>query len=808
MKIPLTWLREFVDFDLDTASLCDRLNMGGFEVDGVEEIGDEISAVVIGEIVTTKAHPNSDRLTLCQVRDGESTSAVVCGATNMKAGDRVALAPPGTTLPGGRRIELAEIRGVVSAGMLCSEAELGLSEEGSGILILPPDAPLGQRVGAYLGLEDTVLEIAVTPNRGDCLSVLGMAREVAALAKGKLLRARITGRERGGPVSEAIRVRIDDPSGCARYAARLVRSVKVAASPRWVQSRLQSVGLRPINNVVDVTNLVMIERGQPLHAFDYDRLPKPEIVVRRAGGSQLFRTLDGVDRELDAQDLLITTGTEPIALAGVMGGENTEVTGTTANVLLESAWFDPSTVRRTARRLDLPSEAAYRFERGVDIEGVPVALHRAAVLLKKLGGGEVAPGTVEDYPAPHRSVPIHVRPKRVEALLGRSISRSEVAASLKSLGASVSAATHGALSVTPPSFRTDLTREIDFVEEIARLVGYDQIPATMPATRLDGSMLPPRLRWMREVKRVLVGRGLAEAVTLSFESQRNNEVFPGLGGSSRPVALRNPINREEAEMRLSLLGGLMAMWRLNRNQGASGVGGFSAGKVYWQEETPCEGWRLAGLLAGSFVSAGLEKPRSAEFADLKGAVEAVFERLHLQDQVRWVHAADRDAVPAAAGWPEVGSFHPGRTAIVLLADRVVGAAGSLHPNTESEFGVDDALWFFELDMENVLPYVPNRPLYGGLPRFPVVVRDLAIVVDGDFASDRVVRFVREWRGDLVEHVRLFDQYEGEPIPTGRKCVAYTISYRASDRTLTDDEVNAIHAQLTEALCRNLPIELR
>ena len=797
MRVPIGWLREFVRLeDLDIARLCEILTMGGLEVESVEELGAEIAGVVVGEIVRAEPHPNADKLTVCQVRSGGAPVTVVCGATNMKAGDHVAYAPPGTVLPGNRRIESAAIRGVESAGMLCSEAELGLSGDASGILILASDAPLGERLGAHLGVEDTVLDVSVTPNRGDCLSVLGIAREVAALTGQRLLRPRLSVRERGTAASDSIRVRVDDPSGCTRYAARLVRGVRVGPSPLWLQRRLLAVGLRPINNVVDVTNLVMMERGQPLHAFDYDRLPAPEIVVRRAGATASIRTLDGVVRSLAPDDLLITAGEEPIALAGVMGGLDSEVGDATTGVLLEAAWFDPGTVRRTARRLDLRSEAAFRFERGVDVDGVPIALHRAAALLRQVAGGEVAPGVVEAYPGAHPPAPIAVRPRRVEELLGFALGRAEITATLKLLGAAVGAGPRGVLSVVPPTFRLDLTREIDVIEEIARIAGYARIPTTMPQVRMQGGALPIRLRRERELKQLLAAHGLSEIISLSFASSRQNELFPGVSTNGGAVAVLNPMTREDSEMRRSLLGGLVTAWRANCNQGVTGVGGFSIGKVFWQAEGNREGWRLAGLLAGDLSHTGIGKPRAVEFADAKGVVEAVFDRLHVLDTVRWER------------WAEGLPFHPGKTGVATLGGQIVGALGALHPEVEVELGVDGAHWLFELDLEKVLPYCPARLVFRGLPRYPAVVRDLAIVADEDFASDRVVQFVRSRGRDLVEDIELFDEYVGVPIPAGKKSLAYSIAYRAPDRTLTDDEVNSLHDELTRALSRELGVEPR
>jgi phenylalanyl-tRNA synthetase beta chain len=796
VKVTLSWLRELVRTPLDAAGVAERLTMGGLEVESVEEVGRDIAGVVVAEIASKTPHPEAEGLFICGVRTGtEAAVSVVCGATNMKPGDRVAYAPPGTVLPGGHRIEAREVRGVHSAGMLCSEAELGLSDDAGGLLILDRAAPLGERVGAYLGVEDSVLDVSVPPNRGDCLSVLGLARELAALEGSRIVRQRIAVRERGGSAADAVQVRIEDAGGCARYAARLVRNVRVAPSPRWMQWRLSAAGLRPINNVVDVTNYVMLERGQPLHAFDYARLPRPEIVVRRAGMVTTFATLDGAGRELDAADLLITTGAEPVAIAGVMGGAATEVSGATSTVLLESAWFEPGVVRRTARRLGLHSESSYRFERGVDIEGVPAALDRAAALLHDLAAGEVAPGMVDVYPHVRRSAPIEVRLKRVNDVLGTSFGRPEVIAAAKALGAAVAPGARGTVTVSPPLYRLDLTREIDVIEEVARLLGYHRIAPSMPVVALDGGRLPERMQWVRRLQRMLVARGLSEFVTFSFNGARANEIFPGLNARGEPVRLLNPMNREEAELRRSLLPGLLEGLRLNRSHGQGGVAAFSIGKVFWKTATVHEAWRLAGMVAGELPRRGLGPRQVATFADAKGVVESICETLRVAPAVRWTRT-------------ENGPFHPGRSATMTCAGERAGTLGVLHPDLEAELQVGDADWLFELDLEKLLTYVPRRLLYRELPRFPAVVRDLAIVSDEDFASEQVIDFVRTWGNALVENVELFDEYAGAPIPAGRKSLAYTIRYRAPDRTLTDEEVNGVHAALTLAITQALAVELR
>jgi phenylalanyl-tRNA synthetase beta chain len=796
MKVLLSWLREFVPITLETPALCERLSLGGLAVDAVEELGAEIRGVVVGELLGTAPHPQADRLTLCEVRTGAAAAVrVVCGATNMRAGDRVAYAAPGTTLPGGTRIEAATIRGVASAGMLCSAAELGLGEAGEGILILAADAPLGARVGAVLGVEDTLLDLDVTPNRGDCLSILGVAREIGALTDARLLRTRIALRERGAAASEAVSVRIDDPAGCPRYAARLIRGVTIGPSPHWLQRRLLALGVRAINNVVDATNYVMLERGQPLHAFDFATLERSEIVVRRAGATTTLRTLDGVDRALAPDDLLITTGAQPIALAGVMGGAATEVSERTTTVLLESAAFDPTSIRRTARRTELRSEASYRFERGVDVEGVGAAIDRAAELIAQLSGGTIAPGIAEARPPVPAPGAIHLRPKRVEDLLGLSIGRGEMGTILKALGASVSAAPHGAMLVTAPSWRRDLTREIDLIEEIARVGGYARIPATMPSAPIQGGTLPTRMQRERELRPMLIAMGLHEAVTLSFAAARANALFPGFGLPEGNAVIANPINRDEPELRRSLLPGLVAAWRTNRNHGARGLAAYVIGRVFAHDGAPREAWRLAGVLAGELPQHGLGAARAGEFADAKGVVEAVLERLGVLAQVAWQRG-------------ETAPFHPGATAALYCGETLVGYVGGLHPEVEHELEIADPFWVFELDIEKLLPYGPDQHRFTELPRFPPAVRDVAVVVDEDFASDRVVHFVRQWRPDLVADVALFDVYVGAPIAVGKKSLAYSVAYRAADRTLTDDEVSALHDELRAVLTRELGVAMR
>ena len=799
MKIAWNWLAEFVELTLPITQVAERLTMAGLEVESIEEIGDALSAVVCAEIVEVRPHPQAERLNVCTARTGpDTTCTVVCGAMNVQAGSRVAYAPPGCTLPDGRRLETADVRGVTSAGMLCSEAELGIGTDTGGILLLPNDAAIGARVSAILGLEDTVLDVSVTPNRGDCLSVIGIAREISVLTGQRLRRRRLTVPESDVAAADLIALRIDDPELCRRYVARVLSDATIAPSPLWMQSRLRAAGIRPINNVVDVTNYVMIERGQPLHAFDYDRLPAKEILVRRAQTDAAFATLDGQARTLDADDLMITSGGEPVAIAGVMGGADTEVTLSTRHILLESAWFNPGAIRRTAKRLGLRTEASYRFERTTDIEGAPVAADRAAALMARICGATIARGRVDAYPGPAQQVPISMRLKRVDELLGMTIGRSELLSRLKALGVSVSPATRGTLTVVPPSYRSDLTREVDLIEEVARLGGYENVPTTLPESTLAGSGPELNQRRERDLKRFCAAHGLSEVILLSFCSPRLNALFPGLHDRRHAVRILNPVVQEETELRLSLLPGLIRVVRDNHDQGVTRVGEFCIGKVFWRDEAFGEARRLAGAICPTLPVAGIgSRNVRTEFADVKGIVEAILGFLGISE-ARWTAATDASA------------FHPGKTARVAVAGVPLGIVGSLHPAVAAEMKVQDPCWVFEIDSDRLLEYSRTRITYRDLSRFPAVLRDVAIVTEESFASDLVVRFVREWNQErrLIEDVYLFDQYTGPPIPPGKKSLAYSLSYRAADRTLTDAEVNQVHGQLIAALKDALHVEPR
>ena len=800
MKFTWKWLEEFVAVDATPAEIAERLTMAGLEVDAVDEVGGELAGVVCAEVIAVRPHPNADRLRVCEVRPAAGeTATVVCGAPNVAVGMRVPFAPPGTVLPGGAKIAAAEIRGVASAGMLCSAVEIGAGDDASGLLALPAETPVGTAVGDALGLADTVLELSITPNRGDCLSVLGIAREIAALT-GVPMRAP----SRSAPSADTavdgdFAIAIADPALCRRYVGRVLRDVRIGPSPAWMQARLRAVGLRPINNVVDVTNYVLMERGQPLHAFDLDRLPAAEITVRPAGEGLTFTTLDGQPREIATDDLLITSGGRAVALAGIMGGESSEVVETTVNVLLESAWFHPETIRRTAKRLGLRSESSYRFERGVDLEGVLAASDRAAELMATHAGARPAAAVHDVYPTPYRPDPITLRVARVEALLGVALPGKEVAARLQAFAMGVEVQGDERMLVNVPAYRSDVTREVDVIEEIARSIGYERIEPTLPQSRLEGGGNSPSASQQRQLRHLLAAQGLAEVVSLSFASPARNRLLRGLHPDRTPVRILNPITQDESEMRMSLLAGVLQAAATNLAQGSASFAGFSLGKVFWDDRgTYRERLGIAAVVCPKVAEEGVgARHQPWEFSDIKGLAESLLEDFPCGD-LRWApYAGD-------------AAYHPGKSARIESDGTLIGVVGCLHPSAAEELALTDPTWVLELDLDTLLDYGPRPVVCEEVPRFPVVVRDLALVAEGVFESDRVVRFVRDWQGagGLIETVQLFDQYAGSPIPEGKKSLAFSIAYRSREKTLTDAEVNEIHGKLVGELKANLPVEMR
>jgi phenylalanyl-tRNA synthetase beta chain len=825
MRVSLSWLREFVDTRLPPADIAARLVQAGLEVEAVETVGPRLDRVVVARIETTRPHPDADRLTLCEVTDGTATRSIVCGARNMKPGDRVALALEGAVLPDGAKIKRSKIRGQISEGMLCSAAELGLGADAAGILILPPEAPLGAPLGEALGLDDAVLTIKVYPNRPDLLSVLGVAREVAAVTGARLKRPDLPATR---PGETGVPVAIADPGDCFRYAGRWLDGVAVVASPAWMQRRLEAAGVRPRNAVVDVTNYVMLELGQPLHAFDAERLAGPRIEVRRARPGERLRTLDGVDRVLDPEVLVIADASGAVALAGIMGGEPTEVTDRTRAVFLESASFAPAVVRRGAKRLGLATEASYRFERRVDPEGCVAAMNRAARLLGELAIGEAAAreatlsGGADAYPARPAARRVGLSVGRLNRLIGLAppLDRERAAGYLERLELSVAPeADPDRLTVDVPSFRPDLERDVDLMEEIARLHGYDAVPYSLPRVR-PGRDLRGRAAALADAARTaLVGCGFDEALTYAFVAPGAVERLGLPPGDPRraPVALVNPISADMSVMRTTLLPGLLGAVEQNRRQGAVRLRLFEIGKVFLPrpgQKLPDEPTELAAVLVGPREPAGwLSDDEPTDFYDASGVVERLGAALR---------APGLAVVPTGGPRPPAPAFlHPTLSAWVEAAGpgaegarngaggEIVGRLGALHPELAARLDLDGVpVFVLELSLDALAPHGGVRPVYRPVPRFPAVARDVALVLDVSRTAREVLDVARAERQPLLRDVAVFDVYEGPPIPPGRRSLGLTATYQAEDRTLTDEEVNRVHTRLTRRLVEALGAEIR
>ena len=808
MLVSLKWLKDLVDVPNDITSFVDRLNLTGTAVETVHTAGAALEGVVVGQIVTKQRHQESDKLWVTTVDIGaEETVQIVCGAQNFEAGDKVPVALVGATLPNGLTIKRAKLRGVESRGMNCSADELGLGGDHDGLLILPTDAPVGVPFAQYQGLSDTVLELEITPNRPDCLSVIGVAREVGAVYGVEARGITAVPVESGDPVADLVGVTIADEALCPRYTARLIRNVKIGASPQWLAERVIACGARSISNVVDITNYVMFEFGQPLHAFDADLLArdasgKISVGVRTAQAGERLTTLDGAERALSEDMLLITDSSGPIALAGVMGGESTEVHDATVNILLEAASFDPSSVSRTSRRLGLFSEASSRFEKNVDRAACITALDRAAQLMAELCGGEVAPGVVDVFPLPAEPVHLTLRSGRLCSLLGVDIPAEESAAILRRLGCEVTVATSEAgpvLEVAVPTFRPDLVREIDLVEEVLRIFGMERIESTLPSGSGRLGELTRDQRWRERIGATLRACGLNETMTYSFADPADMErLRDELPADEVPVELLNPMSGEHAVMRRSLLPGLLRSVSYNQNRGTSDVHLYEIGSVFrtlMGRKQPKERGSVAGVLAGSWHPAGWNDPAvPLDFFDGKGVLEALVAQLGVaRFKVR----------PA-----NLPFLQPGRAAEVLIGGEVVGWLGEVHPLVLETFETEAPVTAFELELPPIIRSARDAKAFTDVPRFPAVELDLAIVVAEDVTAERVEQSIRSAGGKLLDTVRLFDVYRGTGVEAGKKSMAFALSYQALDRTLTAEEVESTHERLVRKVTAAVGGELR
>jgi phenylalanyl-tRNA synthetase beta chain len=799
MKIPYDWVREFVELRLSARDAADRLVNAGVEVASVTPAAPAgLSGVVVGEIEAVErelGESHGHRLVLCRVSTGRGRFAVVCGAPNAKAGARAAFAPPGASLPGGRRVGVAMIHGVASQGMLCSERELGLGDEHEAGLLLVDGARPGADLVRTLRLDDHVLDVEITPNRPDCLSVLGLARELAALTGARLRRPRLALREGGTRARDLVRVRLETPA-CRRYTVRVLEGVRVGPSPAWLQARLRACGLRPISNVVDATNYVMWELGHPLHAFDAAHVDAATIVVRGAVEGERCTTLDGQERTLGRGVVVIADPRRAIGLGGVMGAANTEVTEATTRVFLESAYFDPATTRRTARTLGLKTDAAYRFERGADIEGLADASARTAALIVDLAGGTLARGVVDAYPRRRKPVRVRLRMSRVERVLGVAPPRARARRILLGLGLGVRDAGRDLL-VDVPSFRRDLAMEDDLAEEIIRVWGYDRIPSTL----LSGATVAvaresDRLRQEGLVRRALVGAGLAETVTYSL-SDPSRAAALGAPGDAAPVVLLNPLTQDASQLRRHPLEGVLGVVATNVRRRQADVRIFEIGRTYERAEAGDTGTaepRWAAIaLAGARGEPGWDGERPPlDVHDAKGHVEHVLAAFGLRARTR----------PGG----RLGGFEPDcHASLVLAPDHVVAEFGEVSAPARAAFEIDVPVFAAVVPLDG-LPCARVTPRHEALARFPSVERDMAFSLEDDgLTAAAIEAAVRAEAGPLLRGLGVFDVFRQ---PDGRRSVAFRLTFQADDRTLTDDEVNAIRARVAERVCANLRVALR
>lgn len=824
MRVPFSWLCEYVrprhGIPLEAGDVARRLMMAGISVESIDEAGHDIRGVRVGMVESVTDHPESKTLSVCIVDVGLKRVQLVTGALNVKPDMKVAVALAGATLPRGVQIGVAEFGGIRSEGMMCSAWELGLSDERpdarTGVMVLPQEAPVGADLVEYLSLKDEVLVLDLTPNRADCLSVIGLANEVAALTASELAVPQWTVQnELPLKTEDLVAVEVRDPSLCPRYSARAVREVRVGPSPLWLQRRLHLCGIRSISNVVDVTNYVMLETGQPLHAFDLSLVEGSKVVVRRALPDERILTLDGVERTLSPEMLVIADSQKPIAIAGVIGGANTEVNDGTTRVLIESAHFNGPSVRRTARALGIYSEAALRFEKWVDPNGTVVAMNRASQLMADIGAGKPTSGWIDLYPRPIKDREIRVRPRYVNSVLKTKLTARKMGWFLERLGFEVKGPRGRTgtdeFFVKIPTRRADIVEEVDLIEEIVRLYGYDMIDTRMP--NRDGALVqkPPRQRLAAKLRRVMASMGLFEAITRSYLAEKllDELGIPQSHDWRLAIRLRNPMTEDQALLRRSLIPCLLNALSYNANRGVRDLGLFEIGTVYMPRslppvDLPEERLCLAVGLMGKVVRRqwiGDDIP--GDFYLLKGMLETGAAEL-LGSRSGIVLEFDRESNPV---------LHPGRCAAIRLGTRRIGIMGELDPRLAMRLGLEPPVSLAEVELDPIFEASSDDirgtvRQFHPVPRYPSARRDIALIVDESVPAAEITKEIVSRGGVLLREVRLFDVYKGKNIPADKRSLAYSLTYRAEDHTLTDEEVDRIHDEVRRALAEKFEAILR
>ncbi|MBT2574173.1 phenylalanine--tRNA ligase subunit beta [Bacillus sp. ISL-51] len=794
MFVSYKWLEDYVDLQgMDPAVLAEKITRAGIEVEGIEYKGEGVKGVVIGHVLEREQHPNADKLNKCLVDIGaDEPVQIICGAPNVDKGQKVAVATVGAVLPGNFKIKKAKLRGEASHGMICSLQELGIEsklvakEYAEGIFVFPSDAETGADALAALQLDDAILELGLTPNRADAMNMLGVAYEVAAILGTEVKLPQTSYEEAAEKAAEAISVKIEDTEANPLYAAKIIKNVKIGPSPLWMQTKLMNAGIRPHNNVVDITNFVLLEYGQPLHAFDYDRFGSKEVVVRKAAENETIVTLDEQERKLSNGHLVITNGEEAQAVAGVMGGAESEVREDTTAILLEAAYFDGQTVRKASKDLGLRSEASTRYEKGIDPARVLLAAERAAGLIQAYAGGEVLSGTVKENHLTIEANNIQVSVEKVNSVLGMSITKEEMVSIYKRLGFSVGEA-EDVLVVTVPSRRRDIKIEEDLIEEAARLYGYDNIPSTLPETAGTTGGLTPYQTKRRKVRRFLEGAGLSQATTYSLTNDKKAAAFAIEKSFNTMLAL--PMSEERSILRHSLVPNLLEALSYNLARQTDSVALYETGSVFLTREEntkPVEKERVAGAVTGLWrknLWQGEKKP--VDFFVVKGIVEGLLHQLNVSDRIEFVQS-------------ERKNMHPGRTANILLNGSLAGFIGQVHPAMEKELDIKET-YVFELDLHMLLTAETEPVVYTAIPKYPSVTRDIALVTDKNVTSGQLEAVIKEAGGALLKEVTVFDVYEGEHMEEGKKSVAFSLQYVNPEQTLTEEEVTKVHDKVLKAL---------
>ncbi|NQT74257.1 MAG: phenylalanine--tRNA ligase subunit beta [Chloroflexi bacterium] len=798
MEVSLNWLKDYVDITISPEELAEKLTMVGLEASDVQVVGADWDNVFVAKVANIEKHPDADRLCLATVDLGNEQHTVVCGAPNIVVGQRIVFAKVGAKLfnPYAGKMEQlkpAKIRGVRSEGMVCSEKELGISDNHEGILVLSETAPIGKPLVEFMG--DTVFDITVTPNRPDCLNMIGIAREIAAITGTELRTPEVKYDELETPTDSMIAIEIADPDLCSRYCGGIIKEVKIRPSPTWMQERLTAAGMRPINNIVDITNFVMLEYGQPLHAFDYEKIGGQKIIVRRGKEGEWMYTLDGEERNLTNDMLVIADAEHPVALAGVMGGEASEVTEQTTTILLESANFNNVSIRRTSRGLGLISEASSRFDKGLSPELPMYGVRRAIQLMVELGGGKATQGIVDAYPERKEKLPIVLSQQKVKRVLGIDFGMEHIKGTLQSLGFECEEKGSVEMSVTVPYWRTDVTIAEDLIEEVARVIGYDEIPTTMLSGEIPHHEPTPLISTKDQIRDTLVGCGMQEIINYSLTSMDVLDRVQCADKYGEPVRMANPLSREQEYLRVSLRGGLFTYFGANERFQDKGIMLFEVGKVYIprEGELPDEREMLCGVIGGSQVGQSwLDEKGAFDFFYAKGILQMMFNRLGVD-------------VVFESGSDEL--LLPGKTATIMVDGETVGVVGEVHPDIAASFDISsDSVCMFEIEIDKIVDSTERLSAYEPIPRFPSTDRDLALVVDTNLPAQEIQDVILGFQ--QVREATVFDVYQGKQVPEGKKSLAFALRYQSMERTLTDEEVDKVEQKILKKLENEVGAVLR